>query len=145
MYFVTGGSFNGKSRWVKIHFNLKETDTTWIPLFNGKRIQLDEINFSNSVIVIEGLEYGIRSTILNNDSEIRKSFTILIQSLKQWEEEDPDRRVIWIGSEIGKGIVPMDKLSREWRDLTGWVYQDLAEMSQEVWLVWYGLATSLKG
>lgn len=145
MYFVTGGSFNGKSRWVKIHFNLKETDTTWIPLFNGKRIQLDEINFSNSVIVMEGFEYGIRSTILNNDSEIRKSFTILIQSLKQWEEEDSDRSVIWIGSEIGKGIVPMDKLSREWRDMTGWIYQDLAEMSQEVWLVWYGLATSLKG
>ncbi|RBP08101.1 bifunctional adenosylcobinamide kinase/adenosylcobinamide-phosphate guanylyltransferase [Rossellomorea aquimaris] len=145
MYFVTGGSFNGKSRWVKIHFNLKETDTTWIPLFNGKRIQLDEINFSNSVIVMEGFEYGIRSTILNNDSEIRKSFTILIQSLKQWEEEDSDRSVIWIGSEIGKGIVPMDKLSREWRDMTGWIYQDLAEMSQEVWVVWYGLATSLKG
>jgi adenosylcobinamide kinase / adenosylcobinamide-phosphate guanylyltransferase len=145
MYFVTGGSFNGKSRWVKIHFNLKETDTTWIPLFNGERIHLEEINFSNSVIVIEGLEYGIRSTILKNDSEIRKSFAILIQSLKQWEDEDPDRRVIWIGSEIGKGIVPMDKLSREWRDMTGWVYQDLAVISQEVWLVWYGLATSLKG
>ncbi|MGM0854166.1 MAG: bifunctional adenosylcobinamide kinase/adenosylcobinamide-phosphate guanylyltransferase [Bacillota bacterium] len=145
MYFVTGGSFNGKSRWVKIHFNLKETDTTWIPLFGGERIHLDDINFSNSVIVIEGLEYGIRSIILNNDCEIRKSFTILMQSLKQWEEEDPDRRVIWIGSEIGKGIVPMDKLSREWRDMTGWVYQDLAEISQQVWLVWYGLATSLKG
>jgi len=130
---------------VKTHFNLKETDTTWIPLFSGERIHLDDINFSNSVIVIEGLEYGIRSTILNNDSEVRKSFTILMQTLKQWEEEDPDRRVIWIGAEVGKGIVPMEKLSREWRDMTGWVYQDLAKMSKQVWLVWYGLATSLKG
>jgi adenosylcobinamide kinase / adenosylcobinamide-phosphate guanylyltransferase len=145
MYFVTGGSFNGKSIWVKTHFNLKETDTTWIPLFSGERIHLDDINFSNPVIVIEGLEYGIRSTILNYDSEVRKTFSILMQTLKQWEEEDPDRRVIWIGSEVGKGIVPMEKLSREWRDMTGWVYQDLAKMSKEVWLVWYGLATSLKG
>lgn len=145
MYFVTGGSFNGKSKWVKTHFDLKETETTWISLFSGERILLDDINFSNSVIVIEGLEYGIRSTILNNDPEIKKSFSILIQSLKQWEEEAPGRRVIWIGSENGKGIVPMDKLSRDWRDMTGWVYQDLAEMSKGVWLVWYGLATPIKG
>ncbi|MGM0750972.1 MAG: bifunctional adenosylcobinamide kinase/adenosylcobinamide-phosphate guanylyltransferase [Bacillota bacterium] len=144
MYFVTGGSFNGKSKWVKVHFNLNSTDTTWISLFNRERIHLEDIDFSKSVIVIEGLEYGIRSSIINNDPEIRKSLTTLMQFLKQWEEEEPDRKVIWIGSEIGKGIVPMDKLSREWRDMTGWVYQDLAEMSQKVWLVWYGLATSLK-
>ncbi|MCA1062887.1 bifunctional adenosylcobinamide kinase/adenosylcobinamide-phosphate guanylyltransferase (plasmid) [Cytobacillus spongiae] len=145
MYFVTGGSFNGKSRWVKTHFNLSKADTTWLSLFEGNIHQLNEWNVSKPFIVIEGLEYGVRSSLLMNEPDFRQSFSMMLDSLSRWEEEHYERKIIWIGSEIGKGIVPMDKFSRGWRDMTGWVYQDLAAMCQQVWAVWYGLATPLKG
>ncbi|WP_179885016.1 bifunctional adenosylcobinamide kinase/adenosylcobinamide-phosphate guanylyltransferase [Bacillus sp. AFS015802] len=142
MYFITGGAFNGKARWVRNHFRLQNSDTEWVPLFNEG---VEEIHTSLPNVVLEGLEYAIRAALLHRDADVRSAFKRRMQSLKEWEEENPERKVIWIGSEIGKGIVPVDQASREWRDMTGWVYQDLAEISQRVWLVWYGLATSLKG
>ncbi len=142
MYFITGGSFNGKSRWVKDKFNLKEHETTWISLFDK---EMEDITTIGPVIVLEGLEYAVRSSILHSGGDSRALFKEQMDSLRKWEEGSPERKVIWIGSEIGKGIVPMDQSFREWRDITGWVYQDLAERSQQVWLVWYGLASSLKG
>jgi adenosylcobinamide kinase / adenosylcobinamide-phosphate guanylyltransferase len=142
LYFITGGAFNGKGRWVRNHFRLKNSDTEWVRLFNES---LEDIHPSMPIIVLEGLEYAVRSALLQECGDIRFSFINQMESLKKWEEENPNRKVIWIGSEIGKGIVPMDHTSREWRDMTGWVYQDLAEVSQRVWLVWYGMATSLKG
>ncbi|WJV28484.1 hypothetical protein QTG56_15470 [Rossellomorea sp. AcN35-11] len=112
MYFVTGGSFNGKSRWVKTHFNLSKADTTWLSLFEGNIHQLNEWNVSKPFIVIEGLEYGVRSSLLMNEPDFRQSFSMMLDSLSRWEEEHYERKIIWIGSEIGKGIVPMDKFSR---------------------------------
>ncbi|MBN8193092.1 bifunctional adenosylcobinamide kinase/adenosylcobinamide-phosphate guanylyltransferase [Bacillus sp. NTK074B] len=142
MYFITGGSFNGKARWVRTRFRLRNSDTEWVSLFDG---DWKEIHPKMSIIVLEGIEYAVRRALLQNDSDIRAAFRVRVQSLRKWEEESPERKVIWIGSEIGKGIVPSDLSSREWRDMTGWIYQDLAEESHRVWLVWYGLATSLKG
>ncbi|WP_201715086.1 bifunctional adenosylcobinamide kinase/adenosylcobinamide-phosphate guanylyltransferase [Rossellomorea arthrocnemi] len=142
MYFITGGSFNGKSRWVRNHFRLKNSHTEWVSLFNEG---LGELQPSLPIVVLEGLEYAVRSALLHKNDDVRTAFKNRIQSLRKWEEEDPERKVIWIGSEIGKGIVPIDQSSREWRDMTGWIYQDLSELSERVWLVWYGLATSLKG
>ena len=142
MYFITGGSFNGKGRWVRNHFRLTNSDAEWVSLFDG---DWKAIYPKMSIIVLEGIEYAVRGALLQKDGDIRAAFRNWMQSLRKWEEESPDRKVIWIGSEIGKGIVPSDRSSREWRDMTGWVYQDLAEESQRVWLVWYGMATSIKG
>lgn len=142
MYFITGGTFNGKGRWVRNHFRLENSNTEWVPLFNGALV---EIHPRKPIVVLEGLEYAIRVALSQKDGDIRAAFKAQMHSLKKWEAENPERKVIWIGSEIGKGIVPVDQSSREWRDMTGWVYQDLAQMSQRVWLVWYGMATSLKG
>ncbi|TMU87310.1 hypothetical protein FGG79_04055 [Bacillus sp. BHET2] len=142
MYFITGGSFNGKSRWVKKQFNLIESETTWISLFDN---EMEDITTIRPIIVLEGVEYAVRSSILHSGVDSKALFKEQIDSLREWEEGSPERKVIWIGSEIGKGIVPIDQSSREWRDMTGWVYQDLAEKSQQVWLVWYGLASSIKG
>lgn len=142
MYFITGGSFNGKSQWVRKHFRLKRSDTEWVRLFTEG---LEEVHPSKPVLVLEGLEYAVRSALLRGDRDVRKEFFQRMEELKKWEEEHPERKVIWIASEIGKGIVPIDHISREWRDVTGWVYQDLAQKSHKVWLVWYGMATSIKG
>ncbi|MFI8687316.1 bifunctional adenosylcobinamide kinase/adenosylcobinamide-phosphate guanylyltransferase [Rossellomorea sp. NPDC077527] len=142
MYFITGGSFNGKAGWVRHHFCLENADTQWIPLFEGG---FEEIQPAKSTLVLEGLEYAVRFALMHCQGDVRERFREQMLRLRKWEEEHPERKVIWIGSEIGKGIVPIDPFSREWRDMTGWVYQDLVEVSQKVWLVWYGLATTLKG
>ncbi|NDO45806.1 bifunctional adenosylcobinamide kinase/adenosylcobinamide-phosphate guanylyltransferase [Clostridium sp. MD294] len=53
--------------------------------------------------------------------------------------------VIIVTGEIGLGIVPMDKLSRHFRDIIGSVNQILAQKANEVYFVVSGIAMKIKG
>lgn len=52
--------------------------------------------------------------------------------------------VIFVANEVGMGIVPDNPLSREYRDLAGWVNQRVAAAADEVYLVVAGLAVEIK-
>jgi len=97
-----------------------------------------------TIVVIEGLEIFIRQRIGSNSSEDRQYWQEMFQQWKQWEREDNERKVIWIGCEIGHGVVPISELERRWRDLTGWCYQDLVKNCNRVDWVWCGLSETIK-
>ena len=52
--------------------------------------------------------------------------------------------VVFVTSEVGSGIVPMDPIAREFRDVVGLINQKMATAADEVWLVACGLAIDLK-
>lgn len=52
--------------------------------------------------------------------------------------------VVFVTSEVGSGIVPMDPVAREFRDVVGLINQKMAAAADEVWLVACGLAIDLK-
>ena len=54
------------------------------------------------------------------------------------------RACVIIGDEISGGVVPVDKFEREWRDVTGKLYQYLAEEAEIVDRVFAGLPLRLK-
>lgn len=53
--------------------------------------------------------------------------------------------VIMVSNEVGAGIVPDNELGRIFRDLQGWMNQDLAAVADTVVLVTAGLPLVLKG
>jgi len=53
--------------------------------------------------------------------------------------------VILVTNEVGMGIVPESALGRQFRDLAGWINQDLAAAADTVVLVVAGLPLMLKG
>lgn len=59
--------------------------------------------------------------------------------------EKPSRKLVIIGTDISKGIVPLEKENRLWRDFTGWVYQDLVAKAERVDVIWYGINQIMKG
>ncbi len=54
-------------------------------------------------------------------------------------------RVIIVANEVGQGIVPENRLARRFRDLAGWLNQDVARIAGTVVLVTAGLPLVLKG
>jgi adenosylcobinamide kinase / adenosylcobinamide-phosphate guanylyltransferase len=142
MQFVTGGAFNGKSEWVK------ETNKQKLEWLNvSEERTLPQPDTFQSTVVLEGLEYLILNEIRKEKeiNMIRSEFHSLFEKWKNWEETSVSREVIWIGSDIGRGIVPIHSTERKWRDLTGWVYQDLVKLSESVYEIWFGLPQMLKG
>ena len=55
-----------------------------------------------------------------------------------------DCSVLLVSNEVGQGIVPMDKMARDFRDYAGRLHQDIAKIADNVWFVTAGLPQKLK-
>jgi adenosylcobinamide kinase/adenosylcobinamide-phosphate guanylyltransferase len=59
--------------------------------------------------------------------------------------ERPVRHVVLVSNEVGLGIVPPSELGRQFRDLAGWLNQDVARLAHEAVFIAAGLPLWLKG
>jgi len=55
-----------------------------------------------------------------------------------------DAHVVLVSNEVGQGIVPIEKMSRDFRDYAGRLHQDIAAAADDVWFVTAGLPQKLK-
>ncbi|WP_394172500.1 bifunctional adenosylcobinamide kinase/adenosylcobinamide-phosphate guanylyltransferase [Guptibacillus hwajinpoensis] len=144
MHFVTGGAYNGKAKWVRTFYGITD-ERCWNSAFNETKMSLDDRRLYGDVVVFEGVEHWIKELTLDAGLlECRKIWQSLLGIWHAWENEREERTVVIIGTDLSKGIVPMEKEDRDWRDLTGWAYQDLTAVADRVDVIWYGLNQQLK-
>jgi adenosylcobinamide kinase / adenosylcobinamide-phosphate guanylyltransferase len=53
--------------------------------------------------------------------------------------------IVFVSNEVGQGIVPDNKMAREFRDYAGLLHQKIAAIADEVYFVTAGLPQKLKG
>lgn len=147
MHFITGGSFAGKRNWALNFYRLtKKSDCLQLFNFYSEDTKLADVDqWKKPIMMLEGLEYLIKQKLDAMEmEEVLRHFRQLFQELIQWEKQDEHRQVIIIGSDITKGIVPMEKRDREWRDAAGWVYQEAVRNAARADIIWYGINETLK-
>lgn len=139
MHFIVGGAFQGKRKWACTYYRIT-TEHKHVVWYNGYEREYSETdaNILEQIVVLEGLEAVIRR--IPDLTYWKRMFRMW----HEWERQRPDRTVVWIGSDITQGIVPIDKEERLWRDVTGWCYQHLAQLCDRVDRVWCGLAERMK-
>lgn len=141
MHFITGGAFNGKRAWVR---KKVEKDNTWLSAYEHHQLPR-KLTHQQDVLILEGIEIWLKS--LSKEYELehsRKIWNNCLQDWLQWEKEYNSRKLIIIGTDLSKGIVPIEKEDRIWRDLTGWAYQDTAAKAERVDVIWYGINQTIK-
>ncbi len=79
------------------------------------------------------------TNLMMSDADIPAQFDGLIRSLAQ--QSSP---VVFVTNEVGSGIVPDNKLAREFRDAAGALNQQIAEHCDEVYLAVSGQALKVK-
>lgn len=57
----------------------------------------------------------------------------------------PRARIVLVSNEVGLGIVPDNKMAREFRDHAGRLHQRIAEVAEQVYFVAAGLPLKMKG
>lgn len=86
---------------------------------------------------------------INENSEIdyREIEDIIIDEVKSMVHffNKYEGEVVLITNEVGSGIVPENKLSREFRDIAGRVNQYLAKEAEQVYLAVSGIPVKIKG
>ncbi|MGE6377291.1 bifunctional adenosylcobinamide kinase/adenosylcobinamide-phosphate guanylyltransferase [Peribacillus muralis] len=142
MHFVTGGAYNGKTKWVKRVYDL-DSEVLWLSGYQEEQPRRKD--FEGKIVVLQGLDGWIQADAKKMAADaIREKWQEIIADWRIWEKGSDERSCIVIGSDLSKGIVPMEASDRRWRDACGWVYQDVASLSSRVDIIWYGVNQRIK-
>ncbi len=76
----------------------------------------------------------------NEEVRIKKAISGLVTSLK----EETRGEILFVTNEVGLGIIPADKETRLYRDLAGFLNQQIAAIADSVYLCVCGIAQKIK-
>ncbi len=107
------------------------------PLDLARAIQ--ELPPSVEVCVVDCLTVWL-GNLLHHKQDTSKEIQKLITLLRE-----PPCDLLLVTNETGLGIIPSDAESRQFRDIAGWMNQDIASVSKNVILLVAGLPLALKG
>ncbi|MFP3975780.1 MAG: bifunctional adenosylcobinamide kinase/adenosylcobinamide-phosphate guanylyltransferase [Dehalococcoidia bacterium] len=93
------------------------------------------------VVLLDCITLLVSNLVVSGNGEnVLKEIEELVQCLDGWGST-----FIAISNEVGLGIVPGDKLSRDYRDLLGKVNQLLAKHASQVYVMAAGIPVKVKG
>ena len=171
LIFVTGGARSGKSQFAQDLAHSQKGSTVFIataearddemrkriashrrarpsgwdtveePRHLGQAVQ--ECAGAYDILLIDCLTLWISNLLTNNplpETEIEREIQSLVNSCKT-----ESSTVIIVSNEVGMGIVPVDSLTRLYRDIVGRANQDIASEADEVYLVVSGIPVQIKG
>ena len=122
----------------------KERSQDWVTV--EAPLDLPEAILQNSrranVILIDCLTLWMSNLLIEtgDENKIMKTISQLIDAL-----EKAECPVILVSNEVGTGIVPENRLARQFRDITGWLNQAVARCANKVvWMV-AGIPVTVKG
>jgi adenosylcobinamide kinase/adenosylcobinamide-phosphate guanylyltransferase len=171
LIFVTGGARSGKSNFAQRLAHSKKGSTVFIataealddemrqriathrrarpsewdtveePRHLGEAVQ--KCAGAYDIVLVDCLTLWISNLLTNNplpETEIVREVKSLIRSCKT-----ESSTVIIVSNEVGMGIVPMNSLTRLYRDIVGSANQDIASEADEVYLVVSGISMKIKG
>ena len=124
MVLVFGGAYNGKLDFVKEKFNVNEDDIFYCGV--------NEIDFSKKVIC------GLHKFTYNNILKDISSLQYIKENINLFKDK------IIISDEISRGIVPLKKEERMWREETGRCLQYLSKEASCVYRIFCGIPTIIK-
>ncbi|MBI4687312.1 MAG: bifunctional adenosylcobinamide kinase/adenosylcobinamide-phosphate guanylyltransferase [Nitrospirae bacterium] len=99
---------------------------------------INNIQHKYNVILIDCLTLWL-SNLMHKGVDVSKEIESLISSLVTRHSS-----LFIVSNEVGMGIVPENKLAREFRDLAGFLNQRMAEIADEVYLVAAGIPVRIK-
>jgi adenosylcobinamide kinase / adenosylcobinamide-phosphate guanylyltransferase len=130
MHIVFGGAFNGKREYVKEQ--LKNQKVSWYEEALPETV--------SSLAVVAGVEKWVEGQLRQGKKE-EEIFMLVKSALRLLENS----RQIWILTDINRGVVPIDPIERQQRDVVGRLYQFLFKEAESVTRIWYGIPEIIKG
>ena len=126
MVLIFGGAYQGKLEYALDNFNMTEKD-----VFHCKEEAVLDLSFK----VISNLENFVMGCV----KEEKEAKELLLEYGEALEDK------IIIVTDISQGIVPMDPVQRNWREMVGRTMLYLGGRAEKVIRVFCGLGQEIKG
>lgn len=164
--FIVGGARSGKSRFAlaeasklpgraafiatatpsdeemkqRIDRHKEDRDARWETFETPVDIAplLEEMGDAFNVVVIDCLTLWL-SNLMFSGKEIEEEFRSFVLAVSQ-----SPSNVFIVSNEVGQGIVPENAMARQFRDLSGFLNQRVAEQADDVYLMSSGIALKIK-
>jgi len=139
VYLATGRAFDEEmSERISIHQDRrgKEWETVEEPLALADTLQQTAVN--GRAVLVDCLTLWV-TNLMMADADVMRECDDLVSVLPSLKSP-----VVFVSNEVGLGIVPENKMAREFRDLAGNVNQRIASSCDTAWFVAAGLPLSLK-
>lgn len=130
MHVFIGGAYNGKSDYV-----MRALDGQEIFVADGF---IPKKAPSCEALVIKNLEKWLMTQNLEEDE------VLVEQILAQLKALEENCILYIIVTDMGRGVVPMEKQARLLRDTCGRLYQALFAEAAHVVRIWYGIGETIK-
>lgn len=139
IYLATGQAFDDEMV-TRIKAHQATRDYTWQTVEAPLDIvaALEKHDHTGTVILIDCLTLWI-SNLMLAESSVKEAVTNLIAALEISKAD-----IFIVSNEVGQGIVPDNKLARQFRDRAGSAHQRLAALCNQVYFVTAGLPQKLK-
>jgi len=130
MHVFIGGAYNGKTAYVTQMLAEQQ-----VAVMDGV---LADVVPDCDALLIKNLEQWLLSQNLEDDEKL------IQQVLKRLQTFEETCSLYIIVTDMGRGVVPMEKQARLLRDTCGRLYQALFAEAQHVERIWYGIAERIK-
>lgn len=163
--FITGGARSGKSQYAvsmaketgeevtfvatcipadnemsqRIEEHKKMRPKEWHTVTEGLNLPKTIAKITTPVIIIDCLTLWV-SNLMEAKKDVVEASKGMFHALKKVKGT-----VIIVSNEVGDGIVPNNRLAREFRDMAGVVNQWMAQVADEVYLMVVGIPIKIKG
>jgi len=139
VYLATAQALDGEMN-ARIAAHRAERGPSWAVIEEPLDIAaaLDGIEDASTTVLVDCLTLWL-SNLMHHGRDVEGETDRLIAAL----ERSPNR-IILVSNEIGLGLVPMEKLSREFRDAQGRLNQRIAAAADHVECIIAGLPLTLK-
>lgn len=140
-YVATGRAWDDEMR-ARILQHRAERVDLWTtheePLELVERLEL--IDGEGRAILIDCLTLWVTNLMMETERNIAADFTALAEYLPRAQA-----RLVFVSNEVGLGIVPENRMARDFRDHAGRLHQMIAAAAAEVYFVAAGLPLKMKG
>ena len=102
--------------------------------------QIEPLAKNDKVVLVDCLTLWL-ANLMMAEKDVDAACAQLVTGLS---ELPADCGVLLVSNEVGQGIVPVEKMARDFRDHAGRLHQDIAAIADNVWFLTAGLPQKLK-
>lgn len=100
-------------------------------------VRLDQ---PENVILVDCLTLWVTNLMLEEGRSLADEFAPLVRQASRARA-----KIVFVSNEVGLGIVPDNRMARQFRDHAGRLHQQIAAVAKEVYFVAAGLPLRMKG
>ncbi|UHS56627.1 bifunctional adenosylcobinamide kinase/adenosylcobinamide-phosphate guanylyltransferase [Agrobacterium vaccinii] len=101
---------------------------------------LQQLDQSENIILVDCLTLWVTNLMMEEGRDVELAFAPLVT-----HAGTARARIVFVSNEVGLGIVPENRMAREFRDHAGRLHQQIAAVAGEVYFIAAGLPLRMKG